>query len=210
MEPARLCTVAGYLTRGDAEIARALLAAAGIPAAIRADDEGGLNPGFFASYRVRLEVAPARAKEARALLGEPEQVLVDREVLRVILEQARRCDPEEACGLLEGDAVGNVLAAHPTENVEHSTRRFTVDPVAHHDLWRHAEATGRFLVGSFHSHPAAPAVPSADDVAGALDPDWLYLIVGPLTGTPQLRGYRIEEGRVREVMVTAGRVSPWT
>jgi proteasome lid subunit RPN8/RPN11 len=210
MEPPRPITVAAYLTRGDAEVARAVLAAAGIPAAIRADDEGGLNPGFFADYRVRLEVTPDRIEEARSLLGEPEQVHVPHEVIRVVVSHARRCLPEEGCGLLEGDAAGNVLAAHPTENVAHSPSRFTVDPVAHHALWRRAEEAGHVLVGSFHSHPAAAAVPSATDIAGALDPEWLYLIVGPLNGTLEVRGYRIRRRQVDEVSLTIGSVSSWT
>jgi proteasome lid subunit RPN8/RPN11 len=210
MESASPVTVAGYLTRGDAEVACAALAASGIPAAIRADDEGGLNPGFFADYRVRLEVPPDRLEDARTVLGVPEQVHVTRDALRVIVGHARRCAPEEACGLLEGDAAGTVLAAHPTENVAHATDRFTVDPVAHHALWRRAEEAGRVLVGSFHSHPASAAVPSPVDVAGALDPEWLYVIVGPLAASLEVRGYRIRAGQVAEVTLVIGRVPGWT
>ncbi len=210
MEDDRLVTVGVYLTRGDAEVGHAVLAAAGIRSAVRADDEGGLNPGFFASYRVRLEVPAGRVGEARTVLGEPESVLVARDVTRIVLEHARRCLPEEACGLLSGNAAGTVLAAHPAENVQHSPSRFTVDPVAHHAIWRRAEAAGQRLLGVFHSHPVSPAVPSEEDVAGALDPEWLYLIVGPVVGRPELRAFRIRDGKVREVPVTTGRVPQWT
>ena len=41
-------TVAVYTTRSDAEIVRARLLSEGIEAMVIADDEGGLNPGFYA------------------------------------------------------------------------------------------------------------------------------------------------------------------
>ena len=61
-------TVATYLHRGEAEICLALLSSAGIAARVVADDEGGLNPGFFADYAVRLVVRPGDLETARVLL----------------------------------------------------------------------------------------------------------------------------------------------
>jgi len=197
-------TVGIYLTRGDAEVARALLSSAGIRATIHADDEGGLNPGFFAWYGVRVVVDPAHAAEARCMLGAEECVVIPDKVRRVIFDHCRRCYPEEACGLLAGDGRGGVVAAYPTANVDHSRDRFTVDPVEHFEAWRHAEAAGRELVGVYHSHPASVAVPSEHDVSGALDPAWLYLIVGPMDGEPELRAFWITGGVVREVLLDAG------
>ncbi len=71
MTDSALTTVASYLSRGDAEIARARLAGEGLDAIVQADDEGGLNPGFFAEYRVRLVVRAADAARAAAVLEEP-------------------------------------------------------------------------------------------------------------------------------------------
>ena len=64
-----LATVAIFETRGDAEITRALLADGGIDALVQADDEGGLNPGFFRDYAVRVVVREADATAARDLLA---------------------------------------------------------------------------------------------------------------------------------------------
>jgi hypothetical protein len=61
-------TVAVYGFRDEAEISRAHLASLGIPARVAADDEGGLNPGFFADYAVRLVVMEADADAARRAL----------------------------------------------------------------------------------------------------------------------------------------------
>jgi hypothetical protein len=59
--------VATYTTRSDAELARATLAAAGIPAVISADDAGGAYP-FDLTAGARLLVDEADAADAAAVL----------------------------------------------------------------------------------------------------------------------------------------------
>lgn len=68
MNDDELATVASFSTRGEAEVARAMLAASGIEAVVRPDDEGGLNPGFYRDYGVRIVVRSSEAVEARAAL----------------------------------------------------------------------------------------------------------------------------------------------
>lgn len=63
-------TVATFESRDEADIAVAALAAAGIGAMVVADDEGGLNPGFYADYGVRVVVAPGDDEDAAAVLDE--------------------------------------------------------------------------------------------------------------------------------------------
>ena len=67
-----LDTAAVYELRHEAEIARALLAASGIESMVVADDEGGLNPGFFAHYGIRLVVRTEDLEDAARLLGSGE------------------------------------------------------------------------------------------------------------------------------------------
>ncbi|MCL1594924.1 MAG: hypothetical protein M3132_11300, partial [Actinomycetia bacterium] len=62
-------TIQVFPYRSDAEIASARLAADGIRSAVRADDEGGLNPGFFSHYGVRLEVDEGDLEDAYESLG---------------------------------------------------------------------------------------------------------------------------------------------
>jgi hypothetical protein len=59
--------VGSYPTRSDAELAAALLATAGIPSVIAADDAGGAYP-FDLSGGVRLLVDEADADNAAAVL----------------------------------------------------------------------------------------------------------------------------------------------
>jgi len=65
-----LVTVATFLHRGEAEVARARLADAGLTALVIADDEGGLNPGFFRDYTIRLVVQTGDDVDAAQLLAE--------------------------------------------------------------------------------------------------------------------------------------------
>lgn len=69
MGNADLTTVASYLHLGEAEVAKAALADSGVMAMVHQDDEGGLNPGFFNDYRVRLVVRSEDREAAVAVLG---------------------------------------------------------------------------------------------------------------------------------------------
>jgi cell division protein FtsN len=61
--------VGSYATRGDAELARGALAAAGIQSVVAADDAGGAYP-FDLSNSARLLVDEADAAEAVAILSD--------------------------------------------------------------------------------------------------------------------------------------------
>jgi hypothetical protein len=61
--------VGGYVTRSEAELAQAVLAAAGIASVVTADDAGGAYP-FDLTGGARLLVEEADAEDAAALLSE--------------------------------------------------------------------------------------------------------------------------------------------
>lgn len=115
-----------------------------------------------------------------------------------IVAHARTAAPAEACGLLAVDPAGRWRMVYCLTNVEASPARFTVDPIEHFRALQHAERSGWGIGGVYHSHPAGDAYPSPADVAGALDPEWLYVIAGPVPN-PAVRGFRIRNGEVSEV-----------
>ena len=123
------------------------------------------------------------------------------DVLAAIVTHALATAPEEGCGLLAMDASGAVRHAYCLANVEHSPVRFTVDPDGHYAALRQAEAAGWRIGGDFHSHPRSPALPSRTDVVGALDPEWLHVIVGLGGGQPEVRAWWIRSGEVVEAPV---------
>ncbi|HEX5631540.1 MAG TPA: M67 family metallopeptidase [Acidimicrobiia bacterium] len=122
-------------------------------------------------------------------------------VLTAIVAHARSTTPEECCGLLAMDLSGAVVGAYPVGNVERSPVRFTVDPDGHFSALRSAEAQGWALGGVYHSHPRSTPVPSRTDLTGALDPEWVHLIVGLVAGVPEVRAWRIVGGEAIEVPI---------
>lgn len=122
------------------------------------------------------------------------------EIQAAIEAHARFTFPEEACGLLASDADGRMRMAYCLTNVERSTNRFTIDPDEHFAALQHAGRNGWTLSGSFHSHPTSPPLPSAADDAGALDPDWIHVIAGPVEPGPlRIAVYRRVAGRLVEI-----------
>ncbi|MGH9052186.1 MAG: M67 family metallopeptidase [Acidimicrobiia bacterium] len=121
------------------------------------------------------------------------------QISEAIAAHASFCYPEEACGLLAADQAGRLRMAYCLTNTDRSATAYTVEPSEHFHALRHAERLGWHLAGVFHSHTHTDAYPSPTDVARALEPDWLYLIVGPVDrGAPTLRGYWIRNGEVQE------------
>ncbi len=89
--------------------------------------------------------------------------------------------PGECCGLLEGTrdgAVFRIAALHPGRNLSDHPDRFQIDPADHFKAQKAARANGRRIIGCYHSHPQGAAQPSATDLAGAAQNDFLWLIAG--------------------------------
>jgi [CysO sulfur-carrier protein]-S-L-cysteine hydrolase len=128
-----------------------------------------------------------------------EEIVLPTHLRGLIVEHCVQALPEEGCGLfaVEGD---EVKAIYPTANLDRSPAGYTVPPQQHHDALVAAEAKGWTLGGSFHSHPLTRPVPSRRDIAAALDPEWIQLIVG-LGGEIDIRAWRIRGGRVTEVAI---------
>jgi proteasome lid subunit RPN8/RPN11 len=129
-------------------------------------------------------------------------VILPSEIRTAIESHARSDFPNEACGLLATDGAGRIRMAYPLTNADRSAHRFRIDPDEHWGALRHAERNGWSIGGAFHSHPASDPVPSPTDVAGALDPDWIHVIVGPMdSGTPSIAAYRIVDGTTTAVSI---------
>ncbi|NNC93815.1 MAG: M67 family metallopeptidase [Acidimicrobiia bacterium] len=114
-----------------------------------------------------------------------------------ILQHSRAALPNEACGLLAADDSG-IRRLYCVANADASPVSYTIDPAGHFAALQDAEENSWELVGAFHSHVNGPAYPSPTDVAGATEPDWTWLVVGPIAGSPEIRAYRIVAGEISE------------
>jgi len=187
-----LVTVAVYSTRSDAEIVRARLASDGIEAIVVADDEGGLNPGFYSSYGVRVVVAAEDLAKARESVG-VEIIEIPDEAMHLMVAHARAWAPNEACGLIAG--IGDVVTkVYELVNADPGPDRFTLDPDEQFAALQDAEANGSEILGTFHSHPAAPPVPSPSDIGGGGDPAWVNVIIGVEDDRIAVRAFRYVDG----------------
>ncbi|MGH8944917.1 MAG: Mov34/MPN/PAD-1 family protein [Acidimicrobiia bacterium] len=106
--------------------------------------------------------------------------------------------PNEGCGLFAIAGDGRVVAVYPTSNQSASPASYTVPPEEHHAALVAAESAGWRLGGVFHSHPYGSAELSMVDLQAAIDPEWVYLVVG-MRGEPEIRGWRVRNGEVEEV-----------
>lgn len=92
--------------------------------------------------------------------------------------------PDECCGaLIAVDRTIVEAFALPNTTSSGAARRFSIGP----DDYRLAEGRARelrgSLVGFYHSHPNAPARPSAYDLEHAW-PNFIYVIISVMAGTP--------------------------
>jgi proteasome lid subunit RPN8/RPN11 len=194
-----LATVGVYTIRSDAEIVRARLLSDGIEAIVIADDEGGLNPGFYSQYGVRVVVAAVDLAAANAAL-DIDAVIISRKAIAKMIEHARACAPNEACGLVAG-LDGMVAKVYALTNTDEAPDRFTLDPAEHFAAIQDAETNGWVVSGSFHSHPSGAPIPSASDLDGGGDPGWTNLIVGVENGRIGVRAYRYADGGATTVEI---------
>jgi proteasome lid subunit RPN8/RPN11 len=129
-------------------------------------------------------------------------VIIASELLARIVEHARRDFPNECCGVVAmRDSVA--VSVHEAENTAASPFRFEVDGLELHLTLTEIEGRGDELGAIYHSHTRSEPYPSQTDVnfAGGW-PGVEWLIVGLRNGAePQVRSYRIEDGRISEVGV---------
>lgn len=115
-----------------------------------------------------------------------------------MVEHARACLPEEACGLVAGSVDGDVRSIEKVyllENADHSNEHFSISPEAQVASIRDQRALGLKSLGNWHSHPETPSRPSAEDIRLARDPRASYLILSLADAdNPVLRAFTVKAG----------------
>lgn len=135
-------------------------------------------------------------------------IVIRRRHYQAIVEYARKAAPKEACGLiagLEADGPRTVTAIYPLTNLDDSPEHYSMDPKEQFAAVKDIRGKGWTLLGNYHSHPASPARPSAEDIRLAFDPEASYLIISLLEPEqPALRAFRINNKVVKEDLITIG------
>ena len=118
-------------------------------------------------------------------------------VIEELIEQARKDAPNETCGYLLGKD-GDVTENYWMENIDHSPEHFSFAPKDQFAALRYAREHGLKILANWHSHPASPSRPSAEDLRLANDPTIRYAILSLLDGDPRLNSFRILNGEVAD------------
>ncbi len=120
---------------------------------------------------------------------------ISRESRDAIVHHARREAPLEACGYL-AEKDGIVVQHFPLTNADASEEHYSLKPEEQFAALRQMRAAGLTLRAVYHSHPASPARPSAEDIRLAHDPGISYVIVSLLNGEEHMKSFRIAGGTV--------------
>lgn len=125
-------------------------------------------------------------------------MIVTREVYEQMEAAARAAAPLEACGLLAGRD-GTICRFYVLTNADQSAEHYSMKPEEQFLAIRDMRARKLDLLGIWHSHPATPARMSEEDLRLAYTPDAAYLILSLAGGRPDLRGFRMADGRAAEI-----------
>jgi proteasome lid subunit RPN8/RPN11 len=126
-------------------------------------------------------------------------VKLERRFADAIIEQALAEHPNESCGLLAGND-GVATRIFKMTNAERSPVIYRMEPAEQLRVFNEMDEAHLELVAIYHSHTRSPAYPSSTDVQLAYYPDAAYLIVSLRDMEhPELRGFRIVDGKVEEV-----------
>ena len=120
-------------------------------------------------------------------------------------DHVERQRPEEACGLLVGLRSGCELKTEtviPLTNVLHSQVKFRVEPKTQLAALNQIEATGKELVGIYHSHPHGPSTPSVTDISEHYDREVCAVIWNRIDGDWKCRTFYIFDPSFQEVSLT--------
>lgn len=113
-----------------------------------------------------------------------------KEIRDRIIEHAKREAPVEACGYLAAKD-GVIIRHYEMKNIDQSPEHFSFDPKDQFSVVRDARAQGLEISAVYHSHPATPARPSAEDIRLAYDPSLSYVIVSLAGGRTDVKSFRI-------------------
>jgi [CysO sulfur-carrier protein]-S-L-cysteine hydrolase len=120
---------------------------------------------------------------------------ISRALLEEIVAHAQAEAPNECVGMVASED-GRAVEVHPAVNAAASPLRYEIDPADQYRIEMAIESAGRDLGAIYHSHTRSAPYPSQTDVNLAFHPHALYVIVGLASGEPEVRAYRIVDGRI--------------
>jgi [CysO sulfur-carrier protein]-S-L-cysteine hydrolase len=129
---------------------------------------------------------------------------ISRELLDEVVAHAREEAPNECCGMIAARD-GQAVRVYRAANAAASPLRYEIDPHDQLRIQNEIDDADLELGAIYHSHTRSEPYPSQTDVNLAFYPDAVYVIVGVAGDDPDVRAYRIVEGKVgREELEVEG------
>lgn len=126
------------------------------------------------------------------------KIAIYRSDFEKIVEYARKCLPEEACGLvagIENESGKEIRKVYLLTNTDHSNEHFSLDPKEQLAAVKEMREKKLKPLGNWHSHPETPSRPSEEDKRLAYDSRASYLILSLMDREhPVLHSFHISGG----------------
>ncbi len=131
------------------------------------------------------------------------EVQLSRKITTQLLHQAVISPDQEICGLI-GCKKNLATRCYPIKNIaEQPEIRFQLDEKQQIRAMSTMRNNGESLFAIYHSHPCAPAIPSATDIKLASYPEAIHLIISLNTkGILEIRGFSIIDSTVEEIQLS--------
>ena len=130
-----------------------------------------------------------------------QEIQLPRKLTLQLLHLAQSSPDQEICGLLGANSLGLAVNCYPISNqANQPNNRFQLDEQQQITAFKLMRERQENLFAIYHSHPSAPAEPSATDIELASYPDAAHLIISLNTkGVLEIRAFRIAEHKVAEL-----------
>jgi proteasome lid subunit RPN8/RPN11 len=123
-------------------------------------------------------------------------IRIIQEVVKDMIEHAKKDTPIEACGYLAGKN-SIITKSYRMVNIDNSPEHFSFDPKEQFDVVRQARSEGLEIIANYHSHPVTPARPSQEDIDLAYDPDLSYVIISLAGSSEDIKSFSIKDSEVK-------------
>jgi len=130
------------------------------------------------------------------------EIFISRKIIQHILQHAQQNPNIEACGLIS-QLNKQPYRSYPIDNnAKYPEKFFNMDAQQQIQAIATMRDNNEQLFAIYHSHPSAPATPSATDLAQAAYPEALYLIISLNTkGILEVRAYQIQNQQFQEIFL---------
>ena len=132
-----------------------------------------------------------------------EEFQLSRKITNQLLHLAQLSPNQEVCGLVGAkDSIAS--SCYPVKNTAAQPEtRFQLDEKQQINAFSNMRDKNEELFAIYHSHPTAPAIPSATDIELAAYPDAIYLIISLNTkGVLEIRGFKIINKSFTEISLS--------